>query len=447
MLKSAKLLVKTVQHSERTVPPLLKHGLDRYLFQKGAHLLTNDDYKLLPKDFKHLPKVSDFRLSSLSEYKSASKDMALLDQAVLQGYKFCSSTSSMTSLMTKMYYLVSGMRKISKDRIPESFKSLTNEFTAFSKGPVYCILKHYNGTYAIDKPSEEEKIILMDMGKLLEKLLTTDPQDFEQYKLSSTSVPQDGPEAYHYAQIGNFLLRAQLDCYHPDLPKKTFDLKTRATHPIRMDVMHYEEHVGYKIKQQTGKWFSFEREYYDLLRSGLLKYNFQARIGNMDGVLLCYHNLETIFGFEYVSLEKMDQDLFTSTLFAEHSFQLSCQLLEKTFEHVIQNHPTRDIHILFAQTLNNHLHLFVSERPFEGEISPSDIEQYEIKIKSKVNGNVVQQPMIESEQDEWMLEYSIEQIDLDHERLQRTLSNVVFRSQTRMRNTRYMKQMKKELEY
>ncbi|KAG5220919.1 mitochondrial protein Pet127-domain-containing protein [Salix suchowensis] len=57
-----------------------------------------------------------------------------------------------------------------------------------------------------------------------------------------------------------------------------------------MDVLNYEENSGYLIRTLQGPLESFEREYYDLIRSAFLKYSFQARIGNMDGVLVAYHN-------------------------------------------------------------------------------------------------------------------------------------------------------------
>ena len=42
-----------------------------------------------------------------------------------------------------------------------------------------------------------------------------------------------------FKKANSFLLRSQLDCQDPRLPKKSFDLKTRATLPIRMDVANY----------------------------------------------------------------------------------------------------------------------------------------------------------------------------------------------------------------
>lgn len=38
--------------------------------------------------------------------------------------------------------------------------------------------------------------------------------------------------------------------------------------------------------------------------------SFQARIGNMDGVIVAYHNTARMFGFQYVPLEEMDERLF-----------------------------------------------------------------------------------------------------------------------------------------
>jgi hypothetical protein len=44
--------------------------------------------------------------------------------------------------------------------------------------------------------------------------------------------------------------------------------------------------------------------------SQLLFQSFQVRIGNMDGVMVAYHNTERIFGFQYISLDEMDDRLF-----------------------------------------------------------------------------------------------------------------------------------------
>lgn len=88
-------------------------------------------------------------------------------------------------------------------------------------------------------------------------------------------------------------MRSQLDCYDSRLPGTgVFDIKTRACLPIRLDILNFEvflldrskkifwlkymlqENSGYLIKTQHGRVESFEKEYYDLIRSAFLKYRF-----------------------------------------------------------------------------------------------------------------------------------------------------------------------------
>lgn len=106
-------------------------------------------------------------------------------------------------------------------------------------------------------------------------------------------------------------MRSQLDCHDARLPGTgVFDIKTRACLPIRMDLLNFEENSGYLIRSLHGTLESFEREYYDLIRSAFLKYSFQARIGNMDGVFVAYHNTAKVFGFQYIPLEQMEGHLY-----------------------------------------------------------------------------------------------------------------------------------------
>jgi len=70
-------------------------------------------------------------------------------------------------------------------------------------------------------------------------------------------------------------MRSQLDCHDKRLPGTgIFDIKTRACITVRMDILNYLENAGYLIQNQTGILESFEREYYDLVRSGFLKYRY-----------------------------------------------------------------------------------------------------------------------------------------------------------------------------
>ena len=139
------------------------------------------------------------------------------------------------------------------------------------------------------------------------------------------------------------MMRSQLDCSDPRLPRKTFDLKTRAVVAVRNDRANWVESSGYQIRHSTGLLESFEREHYDMIRASLLKYNFQARIGFMDGIFVCYHNTASVFGFQYLSVEEMNTRLFGSQEMADQSFKLSIKLLEALLEACTELYPSQSV--------------------------------------------------------------------------------------------------------
>lgn len=49
---------------------------------------------------------------------------------------------------------------------------------------------------------------------------------------------------------------------------------------IRNNVENYQDHVSYRLTKMRGAENSFEREWYEMCRSGFLKYNFQLRLGS-----------------------------------------------------------------------------------------------------------------------------------------------------------------------
>jgi hypothetical protein len=135
-------------------------------------------------------------------------------------------------------------------------------------------------------------------------------------------------------------MRSQLDCHDPRLPGTgVFDLKTRAVLPVRMDRLNYKQHSTYLIRTLQGEMESFEREYQDLIRSAFLKFSFQARIGNMDGVLVAHHNTARIFGFRYVPLVEMDACLFGGEDRGEAVFEKCVLLLEEILMEAICAFP------------------------------------------------------------------------------------------------------------
>jgi hypothetical protein len=180
----------------------------------------------------------------------------------------------------------------------------------------------------------------------MEKMLTLPPEQMEKFRkdTSHTLRPHERgqPEAYHYTRCGSLLMRSQLDCNDARLPGSgVFDLKTRACISVRMDVENSEEGAGYEIHHRTGIYNSFEREYYDMIRSAFLKYSLQARIGNMDGIFVAYHNTKRIFGFQYISLDEMDTALH-GTIGADigrREFQFSVKLLNEALDRAVRQFP------------------------------------------------------------------------------------------------------------
>lgn len=199
-------------------------------------------------------------------------------------------------------------------------------------------------------------------------------------------------------------MRSQLDCHDPRLPGTgVFDLKTRATLPVRFDIMNYKQHSTYLIRTLQGDTESFEREYHDLMRSAFLKYTFQARIGNMDGILVAHHNTARIFGFRYIPLSEMEACLFGSEGRGEAVFEKCVSLLEEILMEAIGAFPNQvrfgrrivwpllltfdkqNINCLF-ETLDDKLDVFVEPEAHDESKGPRPIVHIVVESTSYIDG-------------------------------------------------------------
>lgn len=289
--------------------------------------------------------VTEFNYNAVASYVTSSKDVKLELLAKELGKRYMGSTSSMTTIMSHIHFLISAWRSVGHSVLSKSFPLDYPTFTSFSKAPASIFLRYKQGAYAIDADRElDVDNILNLMGRSLEKLLTSTPEEYEGYrKCGSHESPESrsgAGETYHYSTLGDILMRSQLDAHDPRLPGRgVFDLKTRAVLAVRMDVMNFHLGSGYQIKSLRGEYESFEREYFDLIRSAFLKYSLQARMGNMDGIFVAYHNTETIFGFQYISLEEMEQAIHGSTQVGEKEFVLNLQLLNQLLDGATKRFP------------------------------------------------------------------------------------------------------------
>ena len=291
--------------------------------------------------------VAEFDFNALKEYITSSKDESLKRIANEHQKRYVGSTSSMTGALAHFHFLLSQWRPINATMLSKSFPAYLTSFTKLQRAPSAIFLRWKDGSYAIDADKQFANANVLSMlGKSMEKLLTLNTGDYERYRRSSSGEVSEeerlAPESYHYSTMGDFLMRSQLDAHDSRLPGTgMFDLKTRAVVSIRMDVTNYEHGLGYQIKSRQGEWESYEREYYDMIRAAFLKYSMQVRMGRMDGIFVAFHNIERIFGFQYISLPEMDSTIHGQwdTSLGDQEFKLSLDLLNKILDKATKKFP------------------------------------------------------------------------------------------------------------
>lgn len=332
---TGKTQVSQVQPLDHKKIPTLSHDLEKVLFSPGVHFLQDPRTKVFnfPEYLKKVVKYEEFNFDMIQTFISASKDETLLREAIRNNKTFYSSTSSMTSSLIQFYLFLNNYAPgESKNRF---------QFPRFSPTALRlpaCVIVEPKGknpdtgktifSVSSDKSADTE-MLLGAMGHCMEALLTTEEEEFKKYLLQGGAGQKRGKRGsgdkpntvnsegnvYNYLAYGDFLMRSQLDCYNSLLPGNgTFDLKTRAVCAIRQDRSSDAANSTYQIWKQLGDHESFQREFDDLIRTGaLLKYGFQARIGQMDGIYVAYHNLNQFFGFQYLPLSEIDRIFFTDT--------------------------------------------------------------------------------------------------------------------------------------
>ncbi|PGG98854.1 hypothetical protein GX51_06589 [Blastomyces parvus] len=392
--------------------PRLSYGLERALFNPGVYHLQDPRTRVYNFDpyLGSIMPVKEFDFSALNEYITSSQDEELRQQAIRHGKKYIGSSSSMTSVLSHFHYLLSAWRPLNTSAISQGFPEVAKNFTRILRAPSAVFLRYKDGVYAIDADKEYDNAnILMNLGKSMEKLLTMPTEEFERYRRSSTDkITPDAvpPETYHYTTCGNFLMRAQLDAHDPRLPGTgMFDLKTRAVLSIRMNTRHYDRGLGYQIKGRFGKYESFEREYFDMIRAAFLKYSLQVRVGRMDGIFVAFHNIERIFGFQYVSLPEMDLALHgqTDTALGDAEFQLSVSLWDKVLAEATEAFPNQSLRFHF-ETRNTQIPcMYVFAEP----VTEEQIEKIQNRNKAEIEA--VQRKLLFPDELEQMGEDAVDQ--------------------------------------
>ena len=140
-------------------------------------------------------------------------------------------------------------------------------------------------------------------------------------------------------RAGKLFLRSQIDTrgIDGDGNEIVFELKTRATSVMRYDISNYIDYLDYEVGKYKGHHSSYEREFYDLVRGGFLKYIMQMKIGRMQGAAIAYHNTQKIFGFEYIKIEDMERRVFGCSQFSDIIFKSSLNILEKVLDYILDD--------------------------------------------------------------------------------------------------------------
>lgn len=342
--------------------PMLSYGLDRVLFNPGVYRLQDPRSRIYNFDpyLEKIMKVNEFDFTALEEYKTSSRDPELLAMTENTGAKFTGSTSSMSGILQHFHFLLSSSRWLNHEMLSRSFPRPSERFSKITEGPSAVFLRWKDGVYAIDADKTYDTPNIMSwLGNSLEKLLTTEKDDFERYRRSNPeAAPAEmGGRCFHYSTQGNFLMRSQLDAVDPRLPGSgVFDLKTRAVVSIRMDHENHEKGQGYQLRYDRGEWESYEREFYDMTRSTMLKYSLQVRMGRMDGIFVAYHNIERIFGFQYLNISDLDLVLHgqSDPCLGDQEFRLSIHLLDEVMQKAIEKFPeqvSRNLFIILARSM------------------------------------------------------------------------------------------------
>ncbi|KAI9747175.1 MAG: hypothetical protein M4579_007511, partial [Chaenotheca gracillima] len=273
-LDSAELQLEALDDLTTREVPGLSYGLERVLFNPGVYQLQDARTRVFNFDpyLSNIMPVSEFDFGALKRFITSSQDESLKSMAHAHGKKYIGSSSSMTGALGQFHFLLSQWRPITTDMLSRGFPDPLKSFTTLQRIPTAIFLRKRDGVYAIDADKEYDTgNILSMLGKSMEKLLTLSKEDYERYRRSnSEQVDEDreAPESYHYSTIGDVVMRSQLDAHDPRLPGTgMFDLKTRAVVSIRMDTDNYRSGMGYQIRERFGNFESFEREYFDMIRS------------------------------------------------------------------------------------------------------------------------------------------------------------------------------------
>lgn len=373
--------------------PTIKHGLSKIIRTEGIYPAEQ-----FSEFLQKVPPINSDIFSRLSTYVRPSKDKVLLEKAKENNVNYFSGSSSLTEAFQQIYYAITNFKSPDMTGLGEEYNQVKMNYMSAYRKPSMIFLRRQEGNiYSVESdkgPIQKKNMdVLLKGGIIIEGLFTNEEDFFNRVCDLNTPLSEEdqkmiymGSKSFRYRKIGKLLIRSQIDCQELDELGNPFvyEIKTRACSPIRYDLENYEKYLDYKIVSRNGTTQSYELEYFDLIRSILLKYFFQIKIGRMDGAFIAYHNTQKFFGYEYISLAEIEKRLFGCPEISNQVLKICATILQDILDDIVRDFSEYDfIKVgLFSNFYTKEIMIVVEPHDKEFDYP------YDTRITDKINDEI-----------------------------------------------------------
>ena len=162
---------KKITLEQKAQPPNLVFNLDVCVKNPGIYSMEaikelNDikDIEFLEK----LPKAEEIEFDNFEKYMAPFEDSNLKKMVKKMGYKYASSTSGISALLSHFFYKLTNFKSPHFYNLSEAYESEPLKFMMYQRKPTQIELKREDGIYTISKSKVFEalnEIVLLKMGK------------------------------------------------------------------------------------------------------------------------------------------------------------------------------------------------------------------------------------------------------------------------------------------